>query len=127
MVAFVGKSRRDRMIDLGRRIAELREELQKHESEFDGLLAEGDSSSAAPGPNSLGDRLLKVCKDAPSRAFRADELMDEARIPIEKLATVRTTLARLVAAGLLQRGEEKGTYRLAESDESAKGVGETMQ
>jgi hypothetical protein len=125
----VGKSRRDRIIELGRRIAEQREALLRDERELDSLLAENDGGgNTAPGPNSLGDRLLRVLRDSPAKAFRADELMDEARIPTEKLPTVRTTLARLASSGLIVRAEEKGTYRIAPLDEtSSESEGATTQ
>jgi hypothetical protein len=125
--SVVGKSRRDRIIELGRQIAEHREQLLKEEAEFDALLAESGANGSTPGPNSLGDRLLRVLRESPDRAFQAPQLMDEAGIPTGQLPTVRTTLARLVANKLVERGAEKGTYRVATHDASDDSAGETVQ
>jgi len=119
-------NRREHIIQLGAAIQAYRQKAQaltallaELEMEVDRLIAEEDLSKAQPqtatsGGDTLPDRLCAVLDGEPGVALTAKDcvLRLEARGRIEKLASVRTTLARLAHAEGRRVGKvSRGRYQ----------------
>jgi hypothetical protein len=112
--------RRDRIIELGAIIKELRSKLKVYEQELDRLLdpSENGVSDYAErnSPDSIWNRTLAYLEADPKQAFSAPTIATA--LQVANVNTIRGTLSRLAAVGKISKAG-RGEYQARQEDPTA--------
>lgn len=109
-------SRRERVLQIASRIAELQVELATLRAEFADLVPDDDygppaaAQPAGKHEEFLSARMLRVMNSKPDHSFDAPELVSAVGIQHSKIDQVRTVLFRLTKAGRIRK-IRMGKYR----------------
>lgn len=129
----MASQRRERALELMKRVLDLRQELAEAEAELDKMFASAPRGgnqakaaarpanvSAAPRPatpaavgSGRGDltNALRKALETANRDFTVDQVMEAAGVEESRRGSVYAALSRLVGAEKIAKGTAPGTYR----------------